>query len=182
MTETETLKTNNPKKLKINRRSTPMIRLSLREKEERTRRYPMTTHTHQAPTHKKFKATTDTQTPKLFHKEATPLPQPDGQTRCGLTMDNALGIINPTQDMAKMGINPHMLAMNRVPCLKCMSQKEKAQIMDWILDDPDTRTEALRAMDCTSPGNIYVKMGLDYQTNNEFRKGLDNHIFNKLKN
>ena len=131
------------------------------------------------------KISNEPEAPRLFHKEARTFQKPDGQTqwetRCGLTLDNALDLVHPLEDMVRAAANPHILARRQVPCLDCMSQVEKAQIIDRLLEDPATKAETLRAMDRTTPGNSYVELALAYETNEEFKEWLNTHIFNEIQ-
>ena len=127
----------------------------------------------------------ETGRPPLIHKEARTIPLPDGntrwETRCGLTLENDLDLVHPLEDMTKALDNPPGPDQGKTPCVDCMTQEEKARIIDRLLNDPETRADTLRAMDSANPGNPYVEMALAHETNPEFRNWLNNHTFKAVQ-
>ena len=97
-------------------------------------------------------------------------------------MDNALELVHPHEDMVRAALNPHVLQRGQVPCLGCMSEQEKAQVVDQLLENPETRIRTLRKMNELSPGNPHVELALAYETNKEFQEWLNAYTWEATQN
>ena len=130
--------------------------------------------------------TADTQNAVLLHKEARTAQGTDGrfepQTKCGLTVDNALNLLHPDENMAKAALNPHVLAQGKRICPRCTSPEELADITEILLENPDTRAQILEAMNRATPGNPHIELALAHETNPEFREWLNERVWQLNQN
>ena len=125
--------------------------------------------------------TADTQNPVLLHKEARTAQGTDGrfeaQTKCGITVDNALHLLHHDENMAKAALNPQVLARGERVCPRCTSSEEMADIIETLLENPDTRAQTLEAMNRATPGDPHIELALVHETNPDFRKWLNERVW-----
>ena len=125
--------------------------------------------------------TADAQDPVLLHKEARTHQSTNGrfeaQTKCGITVDNALHLLHPDENMARAARNPQVLARGQRVCPRRTSSEELADITETLLENPDTRAQTLEAMNRATPGNPHIELALAHETNPEFREWLNERVW-----
>ena len=106
--------------------------------------------------------------PELLHKEGGTTHRSDSpfdvETKCGLTVDDPLKLLHPLESLAEAAVSPQVIARGQRPCPKCMSQHELAEMVQLLLDNPETRLKTLEAMNRACQGEAEIELALTYET------------------